>query len=133
MAWGNTERRSLGMDYSRVELARAAVVRQQMNEARRRVVAGGLWLDLVRPGWQALIDWDVMDMCTADRCIAGQVFAEEAAGEAYPSGGFWYVADVLMDGNTDQAEAFGLISGYDVSFTALDQAWREVFGPVSAS
>jgi hypothetical protein len=37
---------------------------------------GARWLDEHRPGWASLVDTDALNMISATRCVAGQVFTE---------------------------------------------------------
>jgi len=56
-----------------------------------RVIAGGLWLDMVRPGWRDAIRWGDVNLCNTTLCVAGQVFREDALEYAETDdGNSWY-------------------------------------------
>lgn len=48
----------------------------------QRVLAGALWLDLVRPNWRDLVDLHQLDITNPDDCVLGQVFHDEGREHA---------------------------------------------------
>jgi hypothetical protein len=113
----------------------------------KRALAGGLWLHMMRPGWQSKVNWDELDLTSLTDCVAGQVFAGEATGKyahAHPAD--WAIVTRLADGyavlrtllSLDDREALGFsvrasslgIMG-DVGPWAQEQAqaWRAVWAP----
>lgn len=105
----------------------------------KRVVAGGLWLDMVKPGWQQLIDWGLLDITHGGMCVAGQVFAGEAAQARDNGGPDWLIGyDMLrqtysmspvergaLGFTTDDADDQGEGDPWD----DLRDAWLALWGP----
>lgn len=105
----------------------------------RRVVAGGLWLSMVKPGWQALIDWNVLDVSNSTLCVAGQVFASDAKAEQESTGECWWSGyDMLrtryglapwdragLGFTTDDVDDQGDADPWQ----AIQDAWRTLWGP----
>lgn len=83
-------------------------------EARRRVVVGGFWLDMMAPGWRDRIDWDGLIMEDCRHCVAGQAL-----------GDFSRMFRLGLSGG--DAVRLGFLADGTISYGTLRQAWREVF------
>lgn len=86
-------------------------------EVKHRVARGIDYLNLIRPGWQQLINWDTFDMARTDFCSAGQ------------SGGYYAATRPLSD---TRAFELGLnaagITDYMAYYKVLTAEWRRVCG-----
>lgn len=95
----------------------------------RRVLAGGLWLDMVKPGWQNLIDWDRLDITNNTACVAGQALRDEAERESDAGGFRWLTGyDMLRELyglSPDERAALGF-STDDLDDAGENDPWREL-------
>jgi hypothetical protein len=107
-----------------------------LNAAKAAALAGGLWLDMVAPGWQQGINWDALDITSTFQCIAGQVF-DGCPGFCHS--GYDHVALCLSTRHADRV-ALGFVSpdwepdeeGEDPGFYddfELEHAWRMLWHP----
>lgn len=104
-----------------------------------RVIAGGLWLTMVKPGWQRLIDWGSLDMAHSGWCVAGQVFADEALRAREDRDEPWLVGyDVLRtryDLTLAERARLGFTTDYaddasdDNQWEDLRDAWIALWAP----
>jgi hypothetical protein len=60
-----------------------------------RVARGAAWLDAHFPGWEGRINLQTLALRSGEKCICGQLFADEARLSGCKSG-FWYVEDHLF-------------------------------------
>lgn len=106
----------------------------------RRVIAGGLWLSMVEPGWRQRMDWDRLDMTVTTECVAGQVFGPLVADTADRdpwapvSSGYDMLLDRYgMDPATRARLGFTTDDQDDAGeadpWSDLDEAWRTLWGP----
>lgn len=104
----------------------------------RRVLAGGLWLDMISPGWQDRVDWDRLNMTNTSMCVAGYAFADLAQEEISAGGFRWLTGyDMLREVyalTPAQRAALGFTTddeddqGWADPWNALDEAWRALWG-----
>lgn len=97
-----------------------------MNSVDMRCVRAGIkFLDKVRPEWRSLIDRDKLDMVNPYRCIAGQVFADEAIKHGSPDGYTYFILNTIDRIEHDCDYGFYLHpEGSD--FIELRSAWIEL-------
>lgn len=91
-----------------------------MSSEQERVTRGAAWLDDVKPGWFTIIDLTTLDLGYAYRCVAGQVFASEAA-ESGKCCGFCYATRTLRDDGVDDPDKkYGFVAaGSDLWVKAI--------------
>lgn len=108
-----------------------------MTAVEERVAQGVRWLDAVRPGWESKIQTKDLDLANPDKCVLGQVFADQRADDAatWYRGYNWTVDNLL---SYDEAAdcGFDAHTGLDVSsitqFAALERAWLKVLAERAA-
>lgn len=93
-----------------------------MSVVEERAARGAAWLDEVKPGWEEHIDLERLSIVSSSRCVAGQVFTEEAIKHTAALTGFDYVGRVYGTHifNNDQPGAG--FCGPD--FRGQTEAWR---------
>jgi hypothetical protein len=74
---------------------------------------GVRYLDSLRPNWRSLVDVDRLDISQSDRCVVGQVFADEMF-DIYSTG--WEAWE------ENYAAGCGSQYGFNIGLT-LDGAW----------
>ncbi len=90
-----------------------------------RVLAGAALLDVEAPGWADRINLRLFNLHSAQACVCGQVFADEAADHG---SGWDYAWSVYHD--EDAEDAFGLSYGFlgaeddEDDWTLLSADWR---------
>lgn len=101
--------------------------------ARMAVLAGGLFLDMVAPGWLETISWDDFDIRSTLFCVAGQTFGHSDCARGCYSGYEHLERCLGLDEGERIRLGFVWPTGYpgDTAYNAtdLENAWREVWGP----
>jgi hypothetical protein len=99
--------------------------------ARERVTRGAAQLDELRPGWDTLVNVDLIDLSTAEDCVLGQVFGNYCTAidtyirrddlDERIACGFTINGDRIFEAFNDLAD----YEGGRPALRVLEEAWRE--------
>ena len=119
----------------RYRVGKGKRIMMTMEEAQRRALAGGLWLDMISPGWRDTVDWSVFDIDNPRRCVLGQVFTGHHSQfvPGYLISGWQYALETFWRGDWRPSEALGFtptrVEWGQSTAGMLQAAWLALWGP----